>query len=602
MAFAWNAHYGYVLGTSSQAPNLEGMHFADLTFTDTDKLFIIPESEYQPVPYGTVSNVNLETALLRRGSLSEYYYATYIPHMPINRTEAQMTNLNVENAITALNELFPYALKYPLHLISRLKILAVGDKFYTTFVALKGRHRVITYQGEIFSFTDADDTLHKIWPSSGGSDTACFWADFSISDTACSIYCRGDYMPTDPNYDHLNPDKLYKYSWRATDQKTFNIFSDANTGQALTDSATFMNAIGLSTGDYDYRTDPKNPETDPYVPPFSPLNPSGPGGGEGTHDPEHDSDPAPIPDITQFTDIADTGLISVWNPTLSELGNLAKILWNDNFAAALYNFFNKPMDVIIGLSIVPLAVSGTPSVLKFGYINPGQYGVAMNQVDTQYYEVDCGGFNCDKIWGSYLDYQTRFQIYLPFIGFKPLQAEDVMGHELRVKYHVDIVTGSCIAYVLTDNFCTYTFAGNCSYQIPITEQGFENIVGSLIQTAGTIGAAIIAPEAAAGPAALAAAGSSLNTMGAKPTYQKSGGMGGNSAFMGMRTPFLISYVPRACVPANQNKIMGYPSYQTKQLNQVSGYTEVLEVHLNGIGATDTEKAEILAALKEGVIL
>lgn len=604
MAYAWTAVYGYYVEDTTQpgVVDLTNKYTTDSGFhiSTPSTLFTLPESLELPSPINSHSYIRKETAFPRVITLTEYNYTTLLPVISSDSSSVVITYANVLKWISSVEKMFPWAFIYDRALIEA--------SFYTRnytrclFVWLTDINIIIDHNGAIFSVDPETNKITKI--ASGG-----FYFRFAAQ------YTQQNIQPAYINNDgFVYVSFRYAGSWYqnyifsrykedlrdGTEYEEYNVWYDSNRASSIQN--VINNAIigTESNPKYKYKTDPADPDTDPYTPPFTPLTPSGPGGGDGTHDPEHDGDPAPIPDITQFTDISDTGLMSVWNPTLAQLDNLAQILWNDNFAAAAYNFFYKPMDLLIGLSIVPLSVPGTADVLKFGKLT--QYGVAMNKVNRQYVEVDCGGFNCDKIWGSYLDYQIRFQIYLPFIGYKPLQAEDVIGHNLRVKYHVDVVTGCCIAYILTDDFCTYTFAGNCSYQIPITDQGFENIVGSMIQTVGTIGAAVIAPEAAAAPAALAAAGSSLNTISAKATYQKSGGMGGNSAFMGMRTPVLLSYVPRACIPNRQNKIMGYPSYQTKQLSDVTGYTEVYKIHLDGISATDTEKNEILAALSEGVIL
>ena len=352
---------------------------------------------------------------------------------------------------------------------------------------------------------------------------------------------------------------------------------------------------------YKYKTDPADKTTDPYTPPFDPYGPSKPGGGTGTHDPNPGNDPAPIPDITTMTSILDTDFMTAYKMTAGALKNLGAFLWSQNFYGVIANVLNSPFDVIIGLHIVPVnpSIESSARAILLGNVDSN---IAGYRVTSQYVEKDLGGFDVPHIWGAYLDYQGKFEIFLPFIGFRSIAADDIVGHQIRVKYHIDVVTGACIAYVLTDDYVTYTFAGSCSYNIPVTGQNYSNIISSMIQTAGTIGMAAIAPEGMGAAGAMAAAGSALNTAMSKPTYSRSGGMGGNSAFMGMRTPVLIARVPNIAIPGNQNKIVGYPSFITRTLSEVHGYTEVYKVHLEGIGASDTEKSEIETALMEGVIL
>lgn len=46
---------------------------------------------------------------------------------------------------------------------------------------------------------------------------------------------------------------------------------------------------------------------------------------------------------------------------------------------------------------------------------------------------------------------------------------------------------------------------------------------------------------------------------------------------------------------------GYPSYITAKLGDLEGYTEIDSIHLENIGATESELSEIESILKGGVI-
>lgn len=615
MAFAWNAHYGYVLGTTSQSPNLEGMHFADLTFTDTDKLFIIPESKSQPVPPNQLSYVDLATATLRRGSLTEYYYATYIPYITNNRTAAAVSSGNVEASEQNLTELFPYALKYPIRLIARLKTLCTGDVYYKTFVALKGRHRVITYNGEIYSFTDNDDTLHKIWPTTGGSGTGTFYASYEINNVnnSCAISCLGDYIPTSDNIDNLNPNYLYKYGIHATQLKTYGIW-EGSTGSALTDSATFMNAIGLSTGDYDYRTDPNNPTTDPYNPPFTPVTPgpspgpgqpSIPGGGTGTFN-IPTTQPTPIPTGTDLPNPSALGLYHLYNPSAGQLAALGMELYGlpDSDLKLISRMVNSPMEAILSVHCLPYTPASSAAVA----VQLGHYtATATAAVCTYDHEIiDCGNLKIDEIWGSYLDYNMSVSLYLPFVGFIPLKPDDVIGKTLNVNYIIDNATGSFCAYVIRadDGVVLGTFGGNCSYQIPLTSTNYSEIIHAVTGLAASAisGGAALATGGLAAPIAAGLASSALNVATSKKHYETAGGLGTNTGFMGVRYPYIKVMVPNACVPQNQNRYKGYPSYMTRRIGDLSGYTEVDAIHLDMLPATPAEIDEIRRRLSEGVYL
>ena len=92
-------------------------------------------------------------------------------------------------------------------------------------------------------------------------------------------------------------------------------------------------------------------------------------------------------------------------------------------------------------------------------------------------------------------------------------------------------------------------------------------------------------------------------MGGKLIIQHSGGFTGNSGFIaGATYPYVIIKRPRQCRPENYAKYHGYPSMIYMNLGSVSGYTEVNEIHLEGMSATNPELGEIAMLLKSGVIL
>ena len=71
---------------------------------------------------------------------------------------------------------------------------------------------------------------------------------------------------------------------------------------------------------------------------------------------DHTSDPVPEPDLPTVS-VTDSGLVTLFAPTETQLKSLANYLWSDAFS--LDNFkkmLNNPMDCILGLSIVPVNV------------------------------------------------------------------------------------------------------------------------------------------------------------------------------------------------------------------------------------------------------
>lgn len=611
MAYAYDACYGYYIdpnGTAPGTPGFDGLYTTDNNFvvTDDHTLYILPETLQLPSPNDPYSNTSWIETMAKVNTLTEFDYAVILPRIyPLNNDLFTMEMY--EKVYHSLELIFPGAFIYCRSLLYTLGALyhsTFKNSAYNTFVWLTDINIIIDYNGRMYSVDPDTDLITQIGTGSILSMGANFTSFNVLTNPARTTGSVSWYV----NF-RLKDSSWY---WNSGHNSAIRDVNDETVTNYWTlwssntaSGSNYINPYLIGTPSdpkYKYKTDPENHgKEDPYTPPFTPLTPSGPGGGDGTHIPEHDGDPAPIPDITQLPSILDSTFITAWHVTPTQLNSLGAYLWSTNFWGLFSNIFINPFDVLIGLTLVPVAVTdnSTAETIKFGL---GDSLVVSHRITTQFYEIDCGGFICDEIWGSYLDYQVRFQLYLPFIGYRPIQAVDVVGHTLSLKYHVDVITGSCIAYVMTDDYCTYTFTGTCAYNLPLTGQSFSQFIASAVSLAGSYAAAALAPESMAGAAALNVAGSTMNTLGTRPEYSRSGGMGGNSAFMGMRKPILLSYVPRACVPKDQNKIMGYPSYQTKTLSQVSGYTELLKVHLDGITATDAEKNEIESYLIGGVIL
>jgi hypothetical protein len=183
-----------------------------------------------------------------------------------------------------------------------------------------------------------------------------------------------------------------------------------------------------------------------------------------------------------------------------------------------------------------------------------------------------------------------------------LDIDDVMNATISVTYHVDVLSGACVAYVLCNGTQLYTYIGQCSSNVPVTSNDFTNTVNGILGIAGSIGS-LVSAGGKAGATISAAAGLASNAINAlKPNVQKSGAMSGTGGLMGVQTPYLICQRPRQSVPASQNSFTGYPSNITSRLSDLSGYTEVDRIHLDGVPCTNEEMEEIMQLLESGVFI
>lgn len=361
-----------------------------------------------------------------------------------------------------------------------------------------------------------------------------------------------------------------------------------------------LNGIVPEMRSYLQTFDYTNPfiNTDLFNDPYNTLDSSGTGGGTGTFSDIGDN--IDVPSLPTLSAV-DTGFITLFNPSIAELKALANYMWSGLFDIATFRkIFADPMDCILGLSIVPVAVpSGAAAEVKVGNIGTG---INLTTAASQYVELDCGSLNIQEFWGAYLDYDpyTKFEIYLPYIGAHPLNADDIMGKTIHVVYHVDILSGACNAYLKCGGTVLYTFIGQCSSSIPITGNDWTNVINGVLSIAGAVGSMIATGGATAPMSAGTVASTAVN--GFKSSVEKSGSMSGTGGMLAIQKPYLICTRPRQAVPMKQNEFLGYPAFITKKLGDISGYTEVEEIHLENLSATEAEAAEIIRLLKGGVII
>lgn len=298
-----------------------------------------------------------------------------------------------------------------------------------------------------------------------------------------------------------------------------------------------------------------------------------------------------------------SALYSIYNPTLEQVNSLGAWLWSSNFIDQLLKLFSSPMDAIIGLhKIYATPATGGTQNIKVGYLDSG---VTSKIVTEQYTTVDCGTVNCYEYFGNVLDYNpyTNIRLYLPFIGIIDLSNSDVMRSNINVVYHVDVLSGACLAEVKITRDggggTLYQYAGNAATTLPISSGSYMGVVSS-VSSVATRALAGFASGGALGAIASGATGI-LNAQGTNVVH--SGGFSGNAGAMGCKKPYLIIERPQTETAENTATLIGYGSNLYTELSACKGFTTVKAVHVDTVTtATENEKDLIEHALKQGVII
>lgn len=353
--------------------------------------------------------------------------------------------------------------------------------------------------------------------------------------------------------------------------------------------------------------------------------------GNGDFDRTSDEIKAPaLPTLTA----TECGFVTLYSPGLNTLLQFCNYLWSDNLWVAVQKWFADPSQIMVGLGIVPVQVETNGTFYhKVGTV---EFPVPMPLVKSQYQEFDCGSLEVKHFWGSALDYApyTQIQIYLPYIGVRELNTDEIMGKTLSVKYHIDLYGGGVVAFVLVNNSVRYQYSGNCMQQIPISSASYSELIANLVQLACVVGTGIAAASSASPDPAITSeknsslgiattesdlatglaewmgnggAGKLLNCtvqsiMSNKPRIERTGTLGAVTGQMAIQKPFLIITRPEQSLPENYKHYNGYPSNITSRLGDLTGFTQVENIRLNDIPATQPEIIEIYDLLQKGVII
>lgn len=380
---------------------------------------------------------------------------------------------------------------------------------------------------------------------------------------------------------------------------------------------------------------PPEPDEDPNE--EDPDYPSSPSIPDPDHTPIYD--PIPIPNLPTLGS-AGAGFITMYKLGLAAINQFTGDMFVDTVWEAIKNYFGQPMDFLVGCMLLPFEPeTGSSYYPKFG--DDIKFEHAYPAVSNQYKEIDCGTVFIKNYWGSCFDYEpfTKIQIWLPYIGYRDLSVDEIMGNSISVKYHCDCLTGDCVAFIL-DNLGPQVgptiprviaqFYGNCGVRVPFGSVSYDAAVAagiSLIGAAASMGLSkgsgvvqmggslkaskgmssgaqsMSIDEGYSEPSSAGLVGATVNMVESmKPNVQKGGAAGASNGYMSIQKPYLIRRIPRQNLPADYVRFKGYPSNISGTLADFSGYAEVDDIQLNDIPAMSSERAEIIRWLSGGVLI
>ena len=418
-------------------------------------------------------------------------------------------------------------------------------------------------------------------------------------------------------------------SWGDDNQFTYDAYWNVLTENLMTDTLVgtlYLNEFTQPL--YDYLAGYAAEHID------YPGSPTGEGGGNGTQIwPDGDILGGHLPTINPL----ELGFVKLYNPSEAQVRSMSDWLWSADFDSNIMKNAAAPLDNIISLSLVPINIeTQTVENLIVGNV---ESNIGMNKIENPFGSFECGELDIDEGYGGFLDYDVNMTLFLPFIGYRSIMADDVMNGKISIKYSYDLISGLVISevFAIKRNIkdgniykkLINEYSGNMLYQIPFSGANFMSMYNQQLQAtvAGNqnflsqIGNAVSAGANLAAGNVLGAFGNALSIFSgndqqklidrqyetAKPEYGRGGTIGGSSGLFSKRKPYLISSIPLNKVPGDldnlnvYNELLGIPSEGWYKLEDLQGYTEVKEAKIN-FKCEDDEAAEILQLLKSGVYL
>lgn len=333
--------------------------------------------------------------------------------------------------------------------------------------------------------------------------------------------------------------------------------------------------------------------------------------------------------------------------TYQQVNALLSEIEDPNFITNIVKLFTDPMENLLSLVVFPFDVKNLSpvwtaqvdgSILINIYQTTTATGTFLNPVTVPM--LDVGNFEIPRPTSSFMDFKpyTTMELYLPYIGFVELDNEEVMGQQISVRYAVDLTTGKCTAFVslydpseAKDTRLLLMRDGQCGIRIPISGGSGAEISKAILSfgMGATMGAVSLGLGAIGAGSAVNAkgiptggtVGSVVDTLASSTGYlshttinaiqagqyhvHKGGVIEVNNAFYAPQTPFLIYRYPKVNRPTNYDHTIGRPLAETRTLSQLSGYTLIEQVHIEGTDfgmATLEEKNMLETQLKNGIIL
>ena len=358
------------------------------------------------------------------------------------------------------------------------------------------------------------------------------------------------------------------------------------------------------------------PDDDDLNKPTTPGLPSNPvidddGPGSNITDPVEYPDPPYIPNSTVY----DRYFLSP-----NQIPDIKKFLFSATFIDNIKRLWTNPAEYVISLVCYPFDVGNTGlgttnDVVSIGGVASDVVATALTDRGVPYFYG--GSVFVDNYYNSYLDYEpyTSIDIYIPYIGVRPLNVSQIVGHTLCIGYYIDLNTQQITALLGLDGKSgnlgqvLTQYVGSIGVQAPLSGTSAQDMIRNIVtQTSGLITGigAIAGGVMGANPAILAAGVSKTSNELLGGGHTAPSYYGSLSPVSGLFTPqiaYLIINRPRQAIPTAYLSQQGFSSSFSGKVSEFSGYLECVSVNIPSANTmTEQEQNKIISLLTGGIYI
>lgn len=323
----------------------------------------------------------------------------------------------------------------------------------------------------------------------------------------------------------------------------------------------------------------------------------------------------PVPGGTEPTPVPPglngIGLLSTtYKVTIENARALGRFFWGGDLFQKIKALNTSPIENVVGMTIMPIDITGTTSVITIGDVNTTINGDKITSVPL--YTV--GSVEIKGRYQSFMDFEpyTSAFIFLPFVGFVQIDPVYFTNKTLSVIYSYDLIAGLCNAMLFSEGIYVESHQGTCGIDVPLIASNRAELA---------IGLATSLVTSAALPASAALSGGknvakNVARSGLSGAVEGAGGIvdfitgfhstrqGGYSpacAWTETRECFIVIESANGAHTSSYNHDKGRPCNATYSIGALKGFTIVdPSVDLSGItGATEEEIAMIREYLTTG---